>query len=69
MKYLKKRSEQLMKKKRYELYQKAEQIAVSDAPMMYIYYDEDYLLLQPHVRGIKLDPMHRVNFRHLWLDK
>ncbi|MBW7855730.1 MAG: ABC transporter substrate-binding protein [Ignavibacteriales bacterium] len=56
-------------KKRYELYQKAEQIAVSDAPMMYIYYDEDYLLLQPHVRGIKLDPMHRVNFRHLWLDK
>lgn len=57
------------KDRRYELYLKAEQIAVSEAPMLYIYYDEDYLLLQPYVRGIKLDPMHRVNFRHLWLDK
>lgn len=54
---------------RYRLYEQAEQIAVSQAPMLYIYYDEDYRMLQSFVRGYVLDPMHRVNFRHLWLDK
>lgn len=57
------------KTERYKLYAQAEQIAVEDAPMMYIYYDQDFRLLQPYVRGYALDPMHRVNFRHLWLDK
>ena len=47
----------------------AEQIAVSQSPMMFIYYDEDYRLIQSYVHGYALDPMHRVNFRHLWLDK
>lgn len=54
---------------RYKLYLQAEQIAVSQAPMMFIYYDEDYRLLQNYVNGYALDPMHRVNFRYLWLDK
>lgn len=54
---------------RYKLYLQAEQIAVSQAPMMFIYYDEDYRLLQSYVIGYALDPMHRVNFRYLWLDK
>ncbi|MDZ4712717.1 MAG: ABC transporter substrate-binding protein [bacterium] len=54
---------------RYKLYLQAEQIAVSQAPMMLIYYDEDYRLVQQYVKGYSLDAMHRVNFRHLWLDK
>lgn len=54
---------------RYKLYLEAEQIAVSQAPMLLIYYDEDYRLLQPYVIGYALDAMHRVNFRYLWLDK
>ncbi|MBE2256323.1 MAG: ABC transporter substrate-binding protein [Ignavibacteria bacterium] len=54
---------------RMKLYEQAEQIAVNQAPMLYIYYDEDYRLLQPYVKGYALDPMHRVNFRNLWLDK
>lgn len=54
---------------RYKLYKQAEQIAISKAPMMLIYYDEDYRMLQPYVRGYALDPMHRVNMRFLWLDK
>jgi oligopeptide transport system substrate-binding protein len=56
-------------KERYIRYEEAEQIAVSDAPVLFIFYDEDYRLLQPYVHGYKLDPMHRVNFRYLWLDK
>ncbi len=54
---------------RNKLYEQAEQIAVNDAPVLFIFYDEDYRLLQPYVRGYELDPMNRVNFRRLWLDK
>ena len=54
---------------RNKLYEEAEQIAVSEAPVLFIFYDEDYRLLQPYVRNYKLDPMHRVNFRRVWLDK
>lgn len=54
---------------RYKLYLQAEQIAISQAPMMLIYYDEDYRLVQPFVNGYALDAMHRVNLRFLWLDK
>jgi oligopeptide transport system substrate-binding protein len=54
---------------RYALYYQAEQIAVSQAPMMLIFYEEDYRLIQPYVKDFPLDAMHRVNFRHLWLDK
>jgi len=57
------------KMQRMKLYEQAEQIAVSQAPMLFIYYDEDYRLIQPYVKGYALDPMHRVNFRNLWLDK
>ncbi|MBS1516512.1 MAG: ABC transporter substrate-binding protein [Bacteroidetes bacterium] len=56
-------------KTRYDYYYQAEQIAVNEAPMMFIYYDEHYRLLQPYVKGYFLDPMHRVNFRNLWLNK
>jgi oligopeptide transport system substrate-binding protein len=56
-------------KERNKMYLEAEQIAVNEAPLLFIYYDIDYRLLQPYVRGYALDPMHRVNFRRLWLDK
>lgn len=54
---------------RNKIYEEAEQIAVSEAPVLFLFYDEDYRLLQPFVRGYALDPMHRVNMRWLWLDK
>lgn len=56
-------------KERNRLYEEAEQIAVNDAPMLFLYYDEDWRLVQPFVRGYALDPMHRVNMRFTWLDK
>jgi oligopeptide transport system substrate-binding protein len=56
-------------KERNKIYLEAEQLAVNEAPLLFIYYDIDYRLLQPYVRGYALDPMHRVNFRFLWLDK
>ena len=54
---------------RYKIYLEAEQLAVNEAPVLFIFYDEDYRLLQPYVRGYVLDPMHRINMRTLWLDK
>jgi oligopeptide transport system substrate-binding protein len=56
-------------KERYAIYQQAEQIAVDEAPLLFIFYDIDYRLVQPFVRGYALDPMHRVNMRYTWLDK
>lgn len=54
---------------RNRLYEEAEQLAVNDAVVLFIYYDEDWRLVQPYVRGYALDPMHRVNMRFTWLDK
>lgn len=54
---------------RNRLYEEAEQLAVNDAVVLFIYYDEDWRLIQPYVRGYALDPMHRVNMRFIWLDK
>ncbi len=56
-------------KERNRLYEEAEQIAVNDAVCLFIYYDEDWRLVQNYVRGFALDPMHRVNMRFTWLDK
>jgi peptide/nickel transport system substrate-binding protein len=56
-------------KERQKYYQEAEQIAVNDAVVLFIYYDENLRLVQPFVRGFALDPMHRVNMRFTWLDK
>lgn len=54
---------------RSRLYEQAEQLAVNDAVCLFIYYDEDWRLIQSFVRGFALDPMHRVNMRFTWLDK
>jgi len=54
---------------RNKLYEQAEQLAVNDAICLFIYYDEDWRLVQSFVRGFALDPMHRVNMRFTWLDK
>lgn len=54
---------------RNKLYEQAEQLAVNDAVCLFIYYDEDWRLVQSFVRGFALDPMHRVNMRFTWLDK
>lgn len=54
---------------RNRLYAEAEQIAVNDAVCLFIYYDEDWRLIQSFVRGFALDPMHRVNMRYTWFDK
>jgi oligopeptide transport system substrate-binding protein len=55
--------------KRYDLYRKAEQLAMDDAPMLFIYYDEDYKFVQPYVMNYPINAMDRREFRAVWFDK
>ncbi|HZV12432.1 MAG TPA: ABC transporter substrate-binding protein [Candidatus Kapabacteria bacterium] len=55
-------------KERYALYKQAEQIAIADAPMIFIYNDEDYKFIQPYVRGYYINSMDRREFRSVWFD-
>lgn len=49
--------------KRMELYQKADQTAINDAPLLPIYYDKDYRLLQSYVRDFPQNAMEYRNLR------
>ena len=53
---------------RMELYAKAEQVAVNDAPMLWIFHDLDFRLVQPWVKGYYSNPMDRRDFSGVWFD-
>ncbi len=45
------------KLQRYMLYAQADQLVTEDAPVMMIYYDKLYRLLQPNIRNFPINPM------------
>lgn len=53
---------------RMDLYAQAEQIAVNDAPMLWIFHDLDFRLVQPWVRDYYSNPMDRRDFSAVWFD-
>jgi oligopeptide transport system substrate-binding protein len=56
-------------RERYDLYQKAEQAAMNDAPMMLIFYDLDERLLNRNVQGYPLNAMDRRDMKFVWLSR
>lgn len=56
------------KARRMELYRQAEQIAMDEAPMLMIYYDEDYRFLQPYVMDYRNNAMDRRHYKYVWFD-
>ncbi|NTV46229.1 MAG: ABC transporter substrate-binding protein [Chlorobiales bacterium] len=54
---------------RYDLYQKAEQIAMNEAPMMLIFYDLDERILNRDVRDYPLNAMDRRDMKFVWLSR
>lgn len=54
---------------RNELFAQAEQIAIADAPMVLLFYDEDYRLLQPYVRGYRPNAMDKRQYAYVWFDR
>jgi peptide/nickel transport system substrate-binding protein len=51
---------------RYKLYAQAEQIAVDDAPMMWIFYDLDFRLVQPWIENYHSNAMDRRDYTEVW---
>jgi len=51
------------------LWAQAESIAMRDVPMIVIFYDEDYHMLQPYVRDFFANPMDRRELKWTWFDK
>ena len=60
---------QLDRRRRNELFAQAEQVAIADAPMLLLFYDEDYRLLQPYVRGYRNNAMDRRQYVYVWFDR
>ena len=58
----------LDKQERMKLYLQAEQIAINDAPMLLIFYDEDYRFVQPYVRDYRNNSMDRRLYKFVWFD-
>lgn len=54
---------------RMKHYSDAEQVAMADAPVMPLFYENHYQLLQPWVRDRWLDAMARVDLKYVWVDK
>jgi peptide/nickel transport system substrate-binding protein len=53
---------------RNQIYREAEQVAIDDAPVLLIFHDLDYRLVQPWVRGYSSNSMDRRDFRAAWFD-
>jgi peptide/nickel transport system substrate-binding protein len=54
-------------KKRYGLYYEVEKMAVRDAPWVFLYHPVSYVIRQPWVHGLMLNPMRPTRFDKVWL--
>lgn len=55
--------------KQYELFRRADQIAMDDAVIMPIFYDENTRLLQIYVKNFPANAMEYRDFSQVWFDK
>lgn len=55
-------------KKRYALYQQADQVAMEDAAIMPIFYDENYRLIQKNVMNFDANPMEYRDLTRVYLE-
>lgn len=53
---------------RLALYQRAEQLIVNDAPWVFLYYPQMYLLRQPWLKGLKLNPVWPIRYELMWIE-
>ena len=54
-------------KERYQLYDQAQKLIVSDAPWVFLYYPVAYVIRQPWVHGYVLNPMRPTRLEKVWL--
>jgi ABC-type transport system substrate-binding protein len=54
--------------KRIEMYQRAEQIIVDDAPVLFTVHSISYQLVKPYVKGYVFTPIDVPIERYMWLE-
>ena len=54
--------------RRLALYQEAERLIVDDAPWVFLYYPQMYLLRQPWLKGLKLNPVWPIRYEMMWIE-
>lgn len=52
----------------YKYYMEAEQIAMRDAPLLVLWYDESYKLLQSRVKNFKINPLNYRYYGEVYID-
>jgi ABC-type transport system substrate-binding protein len=53
---------------RRKLYQDADKIVIEDAPIVPLWYDKAVRLIQPHVKGLKPNPLNLLELRYVRMD-
>lgn len=53
--------------KRYALYRKAEETVLADAPWVFLYHPVTYIIRQPWVHDLVLNPMRPTRFEKVWI--
>ena len=53
---------------RLALYREAERLIVEDAPWVFLYYPQMYLLRQPWLKGLKLNPVWPIRYELMWIE-
>jgi peptide/nickel transport system substrate-binding protein len=54
---------------RIALYQQAEALVVEDAPWIFLFYAENHRLIQPWVRGYRINPINERILERVWLER
>lgn len=52
---------------RLNLYQEAERIIVDDAPWVFLFHPNMYILRQPWLRGLDLNPVWPIRYERMWI--
>ncbi|MEI7557069.1 peptide ABC transporter substrate-binding protein [Candidatus Chlorohelix sp.] len=66
---LKQGDEQRDLQKRLEIYAKAEQIALTDAPILPLYHSVSFLLVKPYVKGLELTSSNIISLKDVYIVK
>ena len=56
------------KNERITIYREVERMIVDDAPWVFLYHPQMFLLRQPWLKGIRLNPVWPIRYELMWID-
>ena len=57
------------RQRRLSLYQEAEVLIVRDAPWVFLYHPNMYILRQPWLKGLDLNPVWPIRYERMWIER